>query len=946
MPKSISKELFCVSNDKHNLFTFVNIPSKFITMKRTTTFLIFVICASTLFLSTNINAAKSIEISDLTCEYFTNPMGIGATAPRLSWILTSGVDDQVQTAYQVLVASSPKLLTEKKADFWNSGKVESDQSILVDYAGDALESRDICWWKVRVWDKNGKASSWSAPASFEIGLLGAGDWKADWIKSSIGFTEIFHPSPMFRKEFSLDKQVASARLYISSLGLYQVEINGEKVGDLVLTPGWTSFHSRVQYQTYDVSAMLSTGANAIGVTLGDGWYRAFRPNDRDREAFGKESLDVIAQLEVTYTDGTTVMVMTDDSWKSAMGPIRKSVIYDGETYDARLEKPGWSKAGYDDGDWYGTEKVRNDKGRIVYPASPPMRRLEELTPIEIMITPEGDTVVDMGQNMVGWIRLKVDCPKGTTITLRHAEVLDKEGNFYITNLRRADQTNTYICKGGGTEIFEPHFTFQGFRFVDISGYPGEVSKDMLTGVVVNSDLEKTGTFSCNDSLINQLQHNIVWGQKGNFVDVPTDCPQRDERLGWTGDCQVFAPTACYNMDCSGFYTKWLRDLAVDQHEDGAVPHVIPNVLGRGGAHGWQDAAVIVPWTVYQWYGDLRILEEQYESMKTLVEFMRDQAGDAYIWVPTERQFGDWLAFATILSDYPGATTDKDLLATSYFYHSANLLRKTAKILGKKEDAKDYGELLKKIKSAYAKEYITPNGRMASNTQTAYVVALAFGLIPDELESVAAKRLADDVNAFEHLTTGFLGTPDLCHILTKYGYLEEAYKLLYRTEYPSWLYPVTQGATTIWERWDGQKPDGTFQNPGMNSFNHYAYGAVGDWLYRKVAGIDIDPATPGFKSIIIKPHPGNEMNNVSAAHNSPYGKVSSDWKILDGKFMLTVNIPVNSTATVYVPSTDETLEINGEAVGAVDKVAAEGVDYHYIKVKKGSGKYTFVSSYDQ
>jgi len=914
-------------------------------MKRTKLFLIPFICAGLSLFSNGINAAKSIGVEDLTSEYFTNPMGIGTTAPRLSWILTSVVQDQVQTAYQVLVASSPKMLNEKKADRWNSGKVESDQSILVEYTGDVLQSKEICWWKVRVWDKDGRASAWSEPASFELGLLAAGDWTADWIKSSIWFSEVYHPSPMFRKEFNLGKQIASARLYITSMGLYEAEINGEKVGDQVLTPGWTSFHSRVQYQTYDVSAMLSTGGNAMGITLGNGWYRAFRGFRPNEEDLGKESLDVIAQLEVTYTDGSTEVVLTDDSWKSAMGPIRRSVIYDGETYDARLEMPGWSKAGFNDSDWKGTEEVSNDKNLIVYPASDPMRKLEELAPIEIMVTPEGDAVVDMGRNLVGWIRLKVDCPEGTAITLRHAEVLDKDGNFYIENLRSAKQTNTYICKGSGTEIYEPHFTFQGFRFVDISGYPGEVTTDMLTGIVVNSDLKKSGSFSCNDSLINQLQHNIVWGQKGNFVDVPTDCPQRDERMGWTGDCQVFAPTACYNMDCAGFYTKWLRDLAADQHEDGAVPHVIPNVLGRGGAHGWQDAATIVPWTVYQWYGDIRILEEQYESMKSLVEFMRGQAGDAYIWKPTERQFGDWLAFATTRSDYPGATTDKDLLASAYFYHSTNLVRKTAGILGKDGDAGEYGGLMEKIRDAYAKEYITPNGRLSSNTQTAYVVALSFGLIPQSLEEVAAERLAADVNVFGHITTGFLGAADICHVLTKYGYLDEAYKLLYRTDYPSWLYPVTQGATTIWERWDGQKPDGTFQNPGMNSFNHYAYGAVGDWLYRKVAGIDIDPAVPGFKSIIIKPHPGGDMNNVSASHDSPYGKVSSEWEIKDGKFTLKVNVPVNTSANVYVPTTGGTVLLSDKGIEGIEPQAAEGVDYSYVEVKVGSGEYTIVSPYN-
>ncbi len=622
-------------------------------MNRRTSVSVFTMILLSVVLSTSASAAKTIEVKELKCEYFNNPLGINETHPRLSWILESTVEGQVQSAYQVLVATSPSNLSEKKADLWNSDKVESDQSIQVKYAGKELSSRDLCWWKIKVWDKDGKASSWSEPASFEIGLLEAADWKADWIKSSIQFDEIYHASPMLRKEFELGKAIESARLYISTLGLYVAEINGKRVGDQVLTPGWTSFQNRVQYQTYDVSSMLNTGENAVGIVLGNGWYRAFRPNNKDIDGFGQKSLDAMAQLEVTYTDGSKEIITTDNSWKSSTGPIVKSSIYDGETRDARLEQPGWSSAGFSDSDWLGVETVNNSKELLVYPASPPMRRIEEITPIEILVTPQGDTVLDMGQNMVGWIKLKVDCPEGTTITLRHAEVLDKEGNFYITNLRRAAQINTYICKGGGTEVFEPSFTFQGFRFVDISGYPGEVTKEMVTGVVVHSDMDKRGTFSCNNELINQLQHNIVWGQKGNFVDVPTDCPQRDERLGWTGDCQAFAPTACYNMDCAGFYTKWLKDLALDQHEDGAVPHVIPNVLGRGSAHGWQDAAVIVPWVVYQYYGDVQILEEQYESMKALVGFMRREAGDAYIWVPKERQFGDWLAFATTRSDYPG-----------------------------------------------------------------------------------------------------------------------------------------------------------------------------------------------------------------------------------------------------------------------------------------------------
>lgn len=900
--------------------------------------------------NTNAMAPETIKVNSLSCEYQSNPLGIGTSAPRLSWILSSTINDQFQTAYQVLVASSPSRLSEKKADLWNSNIVNSDQSVLVEYKGAPLSSRSKCWWKVRVWDKNDKPGNWSEPAYFEVGLLTDTDWSASWIRAAAG-EEAEEASAVFRKEFKLAKEVASARLYITSLGYYEAELNGAKVGDQVLTPGWTSYSKRVQYQSYDVSASLKKGANALGVTLANGWYKDFRQwwfiseggSKQELASEAQQKLALKAQLEVLYKDGSTEIVNSDDSWRSSTGPILSASVYNGESYDAGKENPGWSKPGYNDENWDEVALHSVWALKIVAPVSPPVRTLEELKPIGIIVTPEGDTVLDMGQNMVGWIRLKVQAPAGTRITLRHTEVLDKEGNFYIENLREAKQTNTYFCKGAGVERWEPRFTFQGFRFVHVSGIPGGVTKDMITGVVVNSDLPRTGTFSCNDSLVNQLQHNIVWGQKGNFVDVPTDCPQRDERLGWTGDCQAFAPTAIYNMNCAGFYTKWLADLALDQHEDGAVPWVIPNVLGRGEAHGWADAATIVPWAVYTYYGDVRILEKQYESMKAWVDYQAGQAGDKYLWQPKERQFGDWLAFATTRSDYPGATTDKDLLATAYFYHSADLLQRAAKVLEKKDDAEKYSKLMGKIKSAFSDEYITANGRLSSNTQTAYVISLVFGLVPEELKQAAAQRLAADVNSFGHLTTGFLGTPDLCHVLTEHGYLKEAYMLLFRTEYPSWLYPVTKGATTIWERWDGLKPDGSFQNADMNSFNHYAYGAIGDWLYKKVAGINPDPIKPGYKSIIIKPHPGDKMNDVKASHHTPYGKVASAWKISDGKILMEVKIPVNTTATIYVPTTGGGLSVNGIPQTAIDKIPGPG--YDYVVMEKGSGTYSIEAGMD-
>lgn len=556
----------------------------------------------------------------------------------------------------------------------------------------------------------------------------------------------------------------------------------------------------------------------------------------------------------------------------------------------------------------------------------------------------------MGQNMVGWMKFRLTAPAGTTVTLRHAEVLDKEGNFYTANLRSAQETIRYTSKGAGTETFEPHFTFQGFRYVAVSGWPAEVKPEDFTGIVVHSAMERTGTFETSNPMLNQLEHNIIWGQKGNFLDVPTDCPQRDERLGWTGDAEVFAPTASFNFDTAGFYTKWLKDVALDQEDDGAVPFVIPNALshetrkGAAASAGWADVSVIVPWTVYQAFSDKRILEAQYPSMKAWVEYMRRQAGERYIW-SNGFSFGDWLAFATTNPDYPGATTDKDLIQTAYFARSTELLARTAQVLGKKEDATEYAGLEEKIVAAFQREFVTPNGRLSSNTQTAYALALAFGLLPESQRADAAARLAADVRKFGHLTTGFLGTPVLCQTLSDYGYLDEAYMLLNRTEYPSWLYPVTKGATTIWERWDGQKPDGSFQDVGMNSFNHYAYGAIGDWMYRVVAGIELDEQAPGYKHILLEPHPGGGLTHASASVESMYGHVSSGWAIADGKLTFTIAVPANTTATVRLPNAKlEEVSESGKPLASRSDISHARQTGDAVLLDVGSGKYVFESAY--
>jgi alpha-L-rhamnosidase len=892
-----------------------------------------------------------LALKNLRCEYKVDPLGIDVRKPRLSWELVSAEKGVVQASYEVRVAGSEADLTKGKL-IWESGKQASDASIHVEYGGPALTNERIYYWHVRVTDNHGHLSAWSKTARWEMGLLEVGDWKARWITTNLPEDEKkSNPAPMMRREFLVNgkKKVERARLYASAMGLYELELNGKRVGEEYFTPGWTAYDFRYQYQTYDVTGQLKSGANCLGAMLGDGWFRGRSGWEGRRDLYGRK-LALFAQLVIRYTDGTQEIVTSDENWKAATGAVVWSDIYDGEEYDARLEKAGWSAAGFDDKDWKTVTVMDAPKAKIVAPAGLPVKKIEELKVAKVLKTPAGDTVLDMGQNMVGWVKFRVTAPAGTAISLRHAEVLDKSGNFYTANLRTAKETIQYTTRGGGTEVYEPHFTFQGFRYVAVGGWPGEVKPEDFTGVVVHSAMERTGTFESSSTLLNQLEHNIIWGQKGNFVDVPTDCPQRDERLGWTGDAQVFAPTASFNFDTAAFYTKWLRDVALDQEDDGAVPYVIPNALthatrkGAAASAGWADVAVVLPWTVYQAFGDKRILEEQYPSMKAWVEYMRRQAGEKSIW-SNGFSFGDWLAFATTRSDYPGATTAKDFLQTAYFARSTELLAKTAAVLGKREDAAEYAALEEKIRAAFVKEFVTPNGRLSSDTQTAYAMALEFDLLPEAMRAGAAARLAEDVRAFKHLTTGFLGTPVLCKALSDYGYLDEAYMLLNRTEYPSWLYPVTQGATTIWERWDGQKPDGSFQDVGMNSFNHYAYGAIGDWMYRVVAGLALDEAAPGYKHILIEPRPGGGLTKAGTSVESMYGLVASSWEIGDGKMTLKIEVPANTTAMVRLPNA-KLAEVSegGKPLEGRTGISRTRQIQDAVVLEVGSGKYLFESAY--
>lgn len=881
----------------------------------------------------------------LRCEYFEDPLGIDAAAPRLSWQCASEVRGAVQSAYQVLVASNEEAL-ENGPWLWDSGKVADGDSIHHAYAGPKLVSRQRCYWRVRIWDGDGNPSPWSESAWWEMGLLRPRDWRARWITpAGEADPAVAAPAPMLRSEFKVDGEVASARLYVTSLGLYQAALNARPVADWLLTPGWTSYQKRIQYQTYDVAGLLTQGANALGVTLGDGWYRGtlgFRP----RRGFWGDQLALLLQLHIVYADGREQIIGSDEDWRASTGPIQMAELYHGETYDARLEKPGWDAPGYKAAGWKKVRTLPHTLETLVAQNGPPVRRIDTLKPVAILTSPAGETIFDFGQNMVGWVRLEVQGEAGQEVVLRHGEVLDADGNLYTANLRSAKQMIRYTLKGGGTELYEPSFTFQGFRYVAVDSFPGTPGVDNLTGIVIHSDMAPTGEFACSHPLLNQLQHNIVWGQKGNFVDVPTDCPQRDERLGWTGDAQVFCRTAAFNMDVAAFFTKWLADLRADQKDDGRVAHVVPDILQSlqamdAGSAAWADAVTIIPWMMYQCYGDTRILEEQFDAMVAWVEYMRKAGKDELIH-NTGFHYGDWLALDQKDGDGKIGATDTDLIATAFYAWSATLLSKAAEVLSRRSAAQKYSKLAERVRSAFRREFVTPGGRLASNTQTAYILALMFDLLKEDQRPEAAQRLVADIRRKDtHLTAGFVGSSYLCAVLARFGYLDVAYDLLLQESYPSWLFPVKVGATTIWERWDGQRPDGSFQDPEMNSFNHYAYGAIGDWMYRVVAGLANDPAHPGYRQAIVQPKLGGGLTWASAALESMVGRYAVSWSREGDKMELNVTVPANGAAEVHLPGAQfASVSESGRPLHDAAGVRAASQQAGAAVVEVGAGTYRF------
>lgn len=864
----------------------------------------------TLVLSLFSNVVFSqLKITHLLTENLPNPASVDNKAPRFSWQLQSPERNVLQKAYDLKVYEGKELI-------WKSGKVSADQSVNITYAGPALKSGTQYKWSVTVWDNKGKQAT--NTAFFRMGLLSPSDWKAKWITPGYKEDSIMRPSPVFMKTFQPGKKIKSATAYITCHGVYFATINDKKIGNDLLTPGWTSYHQRLQYQVYDITDLLQKGNNNIQVTIGAGWYRGKLGWWGQNNIYGKLPA-LLFQAEIQYTDGSKEYINSDASWQATESQIRYAEIYNGEIIDHTFKpKPATP-----------VKVLELPFDNLVATINEPIRAHETFKPLKIFKAPNGETIVDFGQNLVGFARLRIKGAAGSMLAVEHAEILDQEGNFYTANLRSARQRDIYILKGGEEESFEPHFTFHGFRYARISSIkdfdPSTLQADQIEAVAIYSDMPQTGYFECSDSLVNQLQHNIVWSQNGNFLDVPTDCPQRNERFGWTGDAQVFSRTATFNRQVNNFFAKWLQDLAVAQFPNGVVPFVVPDIFSavdensRNGAAGWSDAVTIIPWNIYVAYGDKKVLTDMYPHMKAWVDCVTSQSVNG-LW-RKNFQFGDWLSYRSGYNEVDrSALTDVYLVAQAYYAYSTQLLVNAARALGKSEDVEKYTGVLNKIKEAFCKEYVTPNGRILSNTQTSYVLALQFDLLPEEFRPIAAKMLAENVVSYDyHLTTGFLGVPFLPHVLSRFGYNDIAYKLLLQQTYPSWLYPVKMGATTIWERWDGIKPDGTFQLADMNSFNHYSYGAVGDWMYRVMAGIDTDTSGVGYKKIRIMPQPGAGISYVKAGLETYYGEVKVEWKILGGKFILDVEVPANTSAEVYVPK--------GDLKGYEREVVGSG-KYHY------------------
>ena len=823
-----------------------------------------------------------MKLYDLRTEYRENPIGLTDKAPRFSWKMESEEKDTLQTAYEI------KVTDENGNVVWNSGKKASDQSVLIPYEGEKLADEMLYKVEVSVADNHGNVES--IEGTFETGIFDNTEFTAKMITSDFPAEET--ACPVFGKTFAIDKKVKKARLYATAHGVYEVTLNGQTVGDYRMAPGWTSYHNRLQYQIYDVTEQLAA-ENEIAITVGNGWYKGIFGFTCEPNRYGTQA-GAFLELHVEYEDGSKDVIATDETWSVKTGEIRYSEIYMGETIDT--DAPEIAE---------GNVVVKDfDKAVLTAQENEPVRITEKIEGKELIVTPKGERLVDFGQIVTGVVEVHVKGEKGQKIVIRHAEVLDKDGNFYPETLRQAKSIDTFICSGE-EQIFRPHFTFHGFRYICVEGME-EFTADQFIACVTHSDMEKTGDFNCSNKKVNQLQSNITWGQRGNFLDIPTDCPQRDERLGWTGDAQVFSWTAAFNRNTALFYTKWMRDVAAESSLEKGVPHVVPDILESYSSSAWSDVAVIVPWVVYQIYGDKGILEENWKCMHEWVDYIKNNCEENGLW-QSGFQYGDWLALDKEESADRTGATDKYMIANAYYLYVTDLVKQTAEVLGKDEEAKKYADLYETTLDAFQREYYTETGRIVSETQTGAIISLYFNLAREkDRKRILNTLLTNIANHKNHLATGFVGTPYICHTLSENGAHEMAATLFMKEDYPSWLYAVNMGATTIWERWNSIKPDGTFDESGMNSLNHYAYGSVGDWMYRKVAGLS--QLEPGYKKFQVKPMFVKGIEECGTEFESVYGKIVTKTSCKNGKIHVHVEVPANTTAVIVLPEKEEVHEV--------------------------------------
>ncbi len=854
----------------------------------------------------------------LRTEHDDRHVGIGVASPRLSWKLPPGQRLQ-QAAYQIRASSSLQTL-DIAPDLFDTGKVNESESCFVPWPGEALASRQSVYWQVRIWlDCDIESTEWSEVKYFTIGLLSSCDWSAEWISAESDGGEVSLAAPHMRRVFDVAQDVVNAHLYVSALGLFEIYLNGHTIHpDDVLLPGWTDFRHRTQVLTFDVSSYLRKGQNVLGVILGDGWYAGHLGPDRQRRIYGGAPA-VLSQLEITLSGGRVLTICTDDQWLACTGPILSSDLYDGEVYDARLELGNWSSPEFVPRNWKKTYVRRSLEDVVLDAKVPaPVRRMQEIPAIDVSEPLPGVYIFDLGQNIAGWIRFQLEGRSGQKVTLRFGEMLNSDGTLYTENLRSAKATDIYTFAKDAIVEWEPRFTFHGFRYVELTGLEKMPVKSAITGIVIHNSMRLTGTFRCSDKRVNQLESNIRWGLRGNFIEVPSDCPQRDERLGWSGDIQIFAKTASFLYDINAFLTKWMRDMRDGQTPEGAFPDIAPTFICGHGNAAWADAGVIVPWIMYRRFGDTSILEENYESMARWVEFQKRTSNHL---IRPHTAYGDWLAIDAVAPEH--APVPSDLVGTAYFARTSRIMSQIAGILGRYADQSKFAALHQNIVHAFQREFTTPSGRVVGDCQTAYLLSLAFDLLPDSLRSRAVDILVELIRKRDwHLSTGFVGTPLIGPVLSRFGRHDVAMKLLLQETYPSWLYTVKNGATTMWERWNSYTPEDGFGNVGMNSFNHYAYGAIGEWLIEYVGGIAPGGLAPAYRHILFRPQFCDGLQYASTSFETPYGRAEIKWETEADTMAGQLKVPSNAFAD-FQPQlkkwivTDET----GHLVASADEGGA-------------------------